>query len=64
MKKKLIWAGVISSACILVILIGLSLIVKSYLRSDKLKSIIIPKVEELTGRRATIDLILREMTEL
>ncbi len=57
MKKKLIWAGVISSACILVILIGLSLIVKSYLRSDKLRSIIIPKVEELTGRRATIDTI-------
>jgi len=57
MKKKLLWAGVISLACILVVLIGLSLIVKSYLRSDKLRSIIIPKVEELTGRKASIDLI-------
>ncbi len=54
MKKKLLYAGGIVAALIVVVIIGLTIFVKSYLRSDRLKAIIIPKIEEFTGRKAGI----------
>ncbi len=54
MKKKLLYAGGIIAALIVVVIIGLTIFVKSYLRSDKLKAIILPKIEEFTGRKASI----------
>jgi uncharacterized protein involved in outer membrane biogenesis len=54
MKKKLLYAGGIGAAIIVVIIIGLTIFVKSYLKSDRLKAIIIPKIEEFTGRKANV----------
>jgi hypothetical protein len=50
-------AGGIIIALLLVVIIGLSILVKSYLKSDSLKALIIPKIEEFTGRTAGIDRI-------
>jgi AsmA protein len=57
MKKKLLWVCGICLVATIVIVIGLSVVVKSYLRSDKLKALVIPRVEEFTGRAANIDSI-------
>jgi AsmA family len=54
MKKKLLYAGGIIAALIVIVIVGLTIFVKSYLRSDRLKAIIIPKIEEFTGRKASI----------
>ncbi|MBN2654648.1 MAG: AsmA family protein [Nitrospirae bacterium] len=51
--KKLKLLGIIA-AVIVLILSGLSVAVKSYLKSDKLKALIIPKIEETTGRKVNI----------
>ena len=46
------------SAIVVILLIGLifilSLFIKSYLRSDRLKAILIPRLEEMTGRKVLI----------
>lgn len=52
MSKKIIWAGGILVIIIIIIVLGLSLFVKSYLTTDRLRSIIVPKVEALTARKA------------
>jgi uncharacterized protein involved in outer membrane biogenesis len=52
--KKLLYAGGIAVAIIVVVIVGLTIFVKSYLRSDRLKAIIIPKIEDYTGRKASI----------
>jgi hypothetical protein len=57
MKKKLLYAGGIVAALIIVVIVGLTLFVKSYLKSDRLKAIIIPKMEEFTGRKVGIGAI-------
>lgn len=57
MKKKLFLACVIGAGIIVICVIVLSFAVKSYLKSEKLKALIVPRVEELTGRKAGIDLI-------
>jgi uncharacterized protein involved in outer membrane biogenesis len=54
MKKKLLYAGGIAVAIIAVVIVGLTVFVKSYLKSDRLKAIIIPKIEDYTGRKASI----------
>ncbi|HTR45593.1 MAG TPA: AsmA family protein, partial [Thermodesulfovibrionales bacterium] len=54
MKKKLLYAGGIIAAIIVVVFVGLAIVVKSYLKSDSLKAVIIPKIEEFTGRKAGI----------
>ena len=54
MKKKLVWAAAIFVGLVFVLLLGLSLLVKTYLKSDALKSLIIPRVEEATGRKLSI----------
>ena len=57
MKKKLLIAAGVVVGLIVVVLTGLTLYVKSYLQSDKLKALIIPKVEEATGRKVDIEAI-------
>ena len=54
MKKLLKVAGIVVGVLILLI-IGLSIFVKSYLSSDRLKPIILPKAEALTGRKVLLD---------
>ena len=54
MKKLLKVSGIVAGIWILVI-IGLSLVVKSYLSSDRLKPIILPKAEAMTGRKIQLD---------
>ncbi|MEJ2314927.1 MAG: AsmA family protein [Nitrospirota bacterium] len=55
-RKLLIGAGVLL-ALVAVAVIALSVVVKTYLKSDKLKAIIIPKAEEFTGRTVELDRI-------
>jgi hypothetical protein len=54
MKKLLKVAGIIVGILILLI-IGLSIVVKSYLSSDRLKPLILPKAEAITGRTVLLD---------
>ena len=57
MKKKLLVIAGVVIGLIAVVIIGLTLYVKSYLQSDKLKALIIPRVEQATGRKVNIDAI-------
>ncbi len=54
MKRILKVAGIVVGILILMI-IGLSIVVKSYLSSDRLKQLILPKAEALTGRTVLLD---------
>jgi hypothetical protein len=54
MKKFLKVAGIVVGILVLLI-IGLSIFVKSYLSSDRLKPIILPKAEAMTGRKVQLD---------
>lgn len=54
MKKPLKITMVIVGVLVL-LLVGLTLFVKSYLSSDRLKPIILPKAEAATGRKVQID---------
>jgi len=54
MKKLLKVAGIVVGILILLI-IGLSIVVKSYLSSDRLKPIILPRAEAMTGRKVLLD---------
>ena len=54
MKKFLKVAAIIVGVLVLLI-IGLSLFVRSYLSSDRLKPIILPKAEAMTGRKVQLD---------
>ncbi len=54
MKKFLKVAGIVVGILILLI-IGLSIVVKSYLSSDRLKPLILPKAEAMTGRTVLLD---------
>ena len=54
MKKLLKIVGIIVGILILLI-IGLSIFMKSYLSSDRLKPIILPKAEAMTGRKVLLD---------
>lgn len=57
MKKKILWAAGIFFAFVLIVLVGVSLLLNIYLKSERLKAIIIPKAEEFTGRKVSIDQI-------
>lgn len=57
MKKKLVVIIGIIVGLVAAALIGLTLYVKSYLQSDKLKAIIIPRAEQATGRKVDIDAV-------
>ena len=54
MKKLLKVAGIVVGILVLLV-IGLSIVVKSYLSSDRLKPIILPKAEAMTGRKVQLD---------
>ncbi|MEW5747035.1 MAG: AsmA family protein [Nitrospirota bacterium] len=53
--RKLLWAGGIILGVFLVAVLVLTVVVRSYLQSDRLKALIIPRIEALTGRQVTID---------
>ena len=54
MKKFLKVAAIVVGVLVLLV-IGLSIFVKSYLSSDRLKPIILPKAEAMTGRKVQLD---------
>jgi hypothetical protein len=54
MKKLLKISGIVVGILILLI-IGLGIVVKSYLSSDRLKPLILPKAEAMTGRKVHLD---------
>jgi AsmA protein len=54
MKKFLKVAGIVVGILILLMIV-LSIVVKSYLSSDRLKPIILPKAEAMTGRKVQLD---------
>jgi uncharacterized protein involved in outer membrane biogenesis len=53
--KKLFKIAVIVVGVLVLLGVGLSLFVKSYLSSDKLKSILLPKAETAIGRKVLLD---------
>src|SRR4030042_25873 len=53
--KKLLKIGIVVVGVLVLLFVGLTLFVKSYLSSDRLKPIILPKAEAATGRKVQID---------
>ena len=53
--KKAIKVGAIVLAFFAVLLIASSIFIKSYLSGDKLKALILPRAEALTGRKVSLD---------
>ncbi len=53
--KKLLKVAAIVVGILVLLVIGLSIVVKSYLSSDRLKPIILPKAEAATGRKVQLD---------
>ena len=53
--KKLLKVTVIVLGVLVLLIIGLTLFVKSYLSSDRLKPIILPRAEAATGRKVQLD---------
>jgi hypothetical protein len=54
MKRLLKMAAIVVGILVLLV-IALSIVVKSYLSSDRLKPIILPKAEAMTGRKVQLD---------
>ncbi len=54
MKKIVKWAVVLAAILVLFTL-GLSLLVRSYLSGERLKALLIPKIEDLTGRKVQLE---------
>ncbi len=53
--KKLLKVAIVVVGILVLLMIGLTLFVKSYLSSDRLKPIILPKAEAATGRKVQLD---------
>ena len=53
--KKLLKGAMVVVGVLVLLLIGLTLFIKSYLSSDRLKPIILPKAEAMTGRKVQLD---------
>ena len=53
--RKLLKVAAIVVGILVLLVIGLSIFVKSYLSSDRLKPIILPKAEAMTGRKVQLD---------
>jgi AsmA protein len=53
--KKLVKVAAIVVGVLVLLVIVLSIVVKSYLSSDRLKPIILPKAEAMTGRKVQLD---------
>ncbi len=52
--KRFLRIAAILLAVIIVLIAGLSLFINSYFKSDRLKALITPKIEQATGRKASI----------
>ncbi len=57
MKNRILVIGGVGVGIIVIAVIVLSVIVKSYLKSDRLKALIVPRIEEFTGRKADMERI-------
>jgi len=57
MMKKFLWIGGIVVAVIVIIVVTITIVVRNYLKSENLKALIIPKIEETTGREVNIQSI-------
>ncbi len=55
MMKKLFKIAIVLVGILVLLLVGLTLFVKSYLSSDRLKPMILPKAEAATGRKVLLD---------
>jgi AsmA protein len=53
--KKLIRVAILVVGILVLLFIGLTLFVKSYLSSERLKPLILPKAEAVTGRKVQLD---------
>ena len=53
--KKLLKIAIVAIGVLVLLFVGLTIFVKSYLSSDRLKPLILPKVEAATGRKVNID---------
>jgi uncharacterized protein involved in outer membrane biogenesis len=53
--KKLLKIAIVVVGVLVLLFVGLTIFVKSYLSSDRLKTIIIPQVEAATGRKVQLD---------
>ncbi len=53
--KKVVKIGLIVLGIVVILIIGLNIFIKSFLTSDRLKAIILPKAEALTGRKVNLD---------
>ncbi len=53
--KKWMKIGIIVLGIILLLIIGLHLFIKSYLSSERLKAMILPRAESLTGRKVSLE---------
>ena len=53
--RKLLKVALVVVGVLVLLVIGLTLFVKSYLSSDRLKLIILPKAEAVTGRKVQLD---------
>ena len=53
--KKVAKIGMIVLGIIVVLIIALSIFIKSFLTSDRLKEMILPQAEAVTGRKVNLD---------
>jgi len=53
--KKLIKIGIIILGIIILLVVGLHIFIKSYLSSERLKALILPRAEEFTGRKVNLE---------
>ena len=53
--KKLLKIAIVVVGVLVLLFVGLTIFVKSYLSSDRLKPIILPKAEAATGRKVQLD---------
>ncbi len=56
MKKPVKW-GIIIISFLVLLLVGFSIFIKTFLSSDRLKAIILPRAESMTGRKVNLDQI-------
>ncbi|MDA8387952.1 MAG: AsmA family protein [Nitrospiraceae bacterium] len=53
--KKFLWITGVVLAAIIVVVAGLSLFVNTYFRGERLKAMVLPRIEHATGRKASIE---------
>lgn len=53
--KKLAKIGLIVLGIIVILILGLNIFIKSFLTSDRLKAILLPRAEAVTGRKVNLD---------